>query len=161
MTLTPQTQYCTYDDVVDRYHPGYLDVTTNEQEQTEAEQIRQYQPPDVNAVTAAIQDASAYIDSQLNDRYNLPFDSPPQTPPMIRSLAAIIAGCMLGRRWPGQFNKDAWRTDYHDALCALDNLASGKMNLPGIPAKETNNAAADRHLTLDDITLTITNNEIE
>lgn len=119
--------YCTVQDVIDRFQEGYL-------VQTGAMPNPVVLPFNENVIFAAICDACFTIDIMLADRYPIPFTGGPDAAPkMVRQLCATMAGSALGRRWPGQYNADAWRKVWDDAVNILKAIADGFMILPDTP----------------------------
>ena len=142
-----EVAYCTYGDVTARCHPEFLARSGAPPESIVSPPP--YPPPDAAAVSAAIADACALIDGELAARYEVPFAAAPASPPLIRALAAMLAACNMGRRWPGQLNGDAWRKDRSEAMALLAALRRGAVTLPGIAAKDRPAEAVARRLPRD------------
>lgn len=105
---------------------------------------------DAAAITRALDDASAEIDTYLGAAYALPLS---ETPPVVVNLAVDIALYRLSDR-PGALTNEV-RRRYEDAIALLKRIADGGATLPlsagDAPetAKTVESSGAERKFTRD------------
>lgn len=108
------SSYATQQNIIDRYGPELLLVIAS----VDGEQV------DSEAVTQAVQDASAEIDTYLGAKYQLPFSTVPQVLPRLCVDIAIYRLASTNDTYA-----EEKRQRYDDAVKLLQRIAKGEAGL--------------------------------
>lgn len=122
--------YATQQDIIDRYGSDALHIAADRDNDGVL---------DVDAITRALDDATAEINVYVGARYDLPLST---VPPVLVMLCVDIA---LYKLATGTAGTDERRQRYEDAVALLRRIASGELPL-GVDAGSGDDNAAEVEL---------------
>lgn len=139
--------YSTQTDLENRLSPATLAALTDDTNGTTTSSA---------IVTALIARADALIDAKIAADYTTPITSPPT---IINAISVDLA-CFyaMQRRYTEQAMPPDWTQTYKNAIAILDDVASGKLTLAGVPTPSTDSSkeaeviAPDRIVAFNDST---------